>query len=220
MAFFFFYILIYLRAKRHIKLAYQLRDFKEFAKMKNYLLYAYLKKNGFATHSELEELIQFIQSENKLAGARHGGGFTSMIFKVFVAAFLAIYSGSFLIQVEDGWSRFLAMLFILVTAIVLFYVGHGVELVLRHFFRKTDREAANLIRSIIYIETVLRVNTNTDYHPFRMVEKKSRRNTVFARNYFFKILFVTEACDLLKKEGALRWKTNEEKRWKRCATEN
>lgn len=172
----FFYLLIHLRAKRLIRVKFQLRSFKELQKMKDYLFYGYLAKNGFETRAELAELISFIRSEAKTGTANKKKSVVGLIFKIFIAVFLAIYGGSFLLGLDKSWNRLLAVLVILLAAVLLFYLVLWLEKALRYLFGRDMRQAEQMIQTIVYIQTVLRARENTDYDPFRMVEKKVEVN--------------------------------------------
>ncbi|MEN2666172.1 ABC transporter ATP-binding protein [Listeria aquatica] len=176
LAILFFYLLIHLRAKRLIRVKFQLRSFKELQKMKDYLFYGYLAKNGFETRAELSELILFIRSEAKTGAMDKKKSVMGLIFKIFIAVFLAIYGGSFLFALDKSWNRLLAVLVILLAATLFFYLVLLLERAMRYLFGRDMRQAEQMVQTVIYIQTVLRARENTDYDPFRIVEKKVQEN--------------------------------------------
>lgn len=144
--------------------------------MKDYLFYGYLAKNGFETRAELSELISFIRSEAKTGVTDKKKSVMGLIFKIFIATFLAIYGGSFLFDLDKSWNRLLAVLVILLAATLFFYLVLLLERALRYLFGRDTRQAEQMIQTVIYIQTVLRARENTDYDPFRIVEKKVQEN--------------------------------------------
>lgn len=171
-----FYIMIVRKARRYIKLNYQIRNFNEWSKLKQYLLYAYLKQNGFKTREDLDKLIGFIRSEYGHFEENKKRNLLGMIMSVFIAVFLAIFGGSFLIQVEDFKNRTIFTLIILFLAVLLRYLGKMMEQFFRHFTKKEARQSFQLIQQIILIQMILLTSENTEYHPFLAIEKKVQEN--------------------------------------------
>ncbi len=171
-----FHVLVTRKARRYIKLNYQIRNFNELGKLKQYLLYAYLKRNGFITREDLDKLILFIQSETKQINTSKKWNLLGIVMSVFIAVFLAIFGGSFLFQVFDEKSRVIVALIIIILALVLYYLGKMMEQLFRHFTQKEARLRAYLVRQIIAIQTVLLTSENTEYSPFLAVERKTREN--------------------------------------------
>ncbi|WP_240310318.1 ABC transporter ATP-binding protein [Listeria goaensis] len=164
------------KARRYIKLNYQIRNFNELGKFKQYLLYAYLKRNGFITREDLDKLILFIQSQNKQVNEFKKWNLLGIVMSVFIAVFLAIFGGSFLFQVFDGKSRVIVALIIIILAVVFYYLGKMMEQLFRHFTKKEARLSFHLVRQIIAIQTVLLTSENTEYSPFLAIEKKVQEN--------------------------------------------
>lgn len=166
----FYYILIYTRAKKFIRVRYQLRNFTELTMMRRYLLLAYLEKSGFGTRDDLEKLLRFIHSE--MAEEKQNNKPLSSLVGVFFAAFLAILGGSFLFLVDNVVERLIAAVLIIVLAIILYVIGTFFVRVVRSKSEMNSRKEHQLTKEIIAIQTAMLVCENTSYHPFLAMEKK------------------------------------------------
>lgn len=169
-----YYSLIYTRAKKFIRVRYQLRSFSELITMRRYLLFAYLEKSGFSTRDDLEKLLRFIHSE--MAEEKKNNKPLSSIVGVFVAAFLAILGGSFLFFVDNVVERLIAAVLIIVMAIILYIIGTFIMRIFRSHSELNARKEHELTKEIIAIQTAMLVSENTSYHPFLAMEKKVNEN--------------------------------------------
>lgn len=170
----FYYILIYTRAKKFIRVRYQLRNFTELTMMRRYLLLAYLEKSGFGTRDDLEKLLRFIHSE--MAEEKQNNKPLSSLVGVFFAAFLAILGGSFLFLVDNVVERLIAAVLIIVLAIILYVIGTFFMRVVHSKSEMNSRKEHQLTKEIIAIQTAMLVSENTSYHPFLAMEKKVSEN--------------------------------------------
>lgn len=170
----FYCLLIYNRAKKFIKTRYQLRNFKELAVMRRYLLFAYLEKSGFSSRDDLEKLLRFIHSE--MAEEKKNYKPLSTMIGVFIAAFLAILGGSFLFLMNNVAERLIAAVIIIVMAIVLYFFGITIMSVIRSKSEINAKKEHELTKEIIAIQTAMLVTENTSYHPFLAMEKKVNEN--------------------------------------------
>ncbi|WP_099223602.1 hypothetical protein [Listeria costaricensis] len=181
----FFYLMIYRPARKWIRTHYQLRSFKEILMLREYLLYAYLAQNGFETRDDLEKLKMFVRSEGSSQSEKRRPFLTQML-QVFIAAILAIMCGSFFFELETTPAKFLTGGLIILSAVCVYLLLNALMRVLALSRSKRSRNAEELIRQIIRIQTALLVQENTTYHPYITMEKKVRENDFLTEMIFTK----------------------------------
>ncbi|WP_239256223.1 hypothetical protein [Listeria ilorinensis] len=182
---FFFYLMIYRTARKWIRMHYQLRNFKEILMLREYLFYAYLAQNGFETRDDLEKLKMFIISEGSSCSERRRP-FLAPMLQVFIAALLAIMCGSFFFQLETILAKVITGGAIILSAVCIYWLLNGLMRLLAFSKSKRSRNAEELIRQIIRIQTALLVQENTTYHPYITMEKKVRENDFLTEMIFTK----------------------------------
>lgn len=174
---FVYYLLIIRRARKYIRIHYRLNNFDDIAKLKRYILAAYLRKNGFATKDDLDRLLVLLDTTltNKHV-FRQTPLMLTFIFGLICASIFTVLIENALFPLYTPLEKIITAVLLLIGTILLYFLIRAIwRLVTRGAVLKLQ-STYHLKQEIIVIQTLLLVGENTTYHPFLEMKSKVEKN--------------------------------------------
>lgn len=172
-----YYLLIYKKARKYIRIKYRVNNFQDIAKLRRYMLAAYLQKNGFQTKEDLDRLLLLLATSEGVKQVKRPMPLAiTFIFSLICASIFTVLIENTLFSTYEPLEKVILAILLLIGTIVLYLVVREIwRLVTKKSI--TEQKATLLLKQeIIAIQALLLVGENTPYHPFLEMKNKVEKN--------------------------------------------